>query len=74
MNGSAKSASHVIANGNVNLASDDRDVLVVKAGPKFELIAQNPVGEWMMATPAISDGVLYVRSAKRFRRLDGRPA
>jgi hypothetical protein len=26
-------------------------------------VAQNPVGEWMMATPAISDGVLFVRSA-----------
>ena len=35
-----------------------------KAGEKFELLSENPVGEWMMASPAISDGVLYIRSAK----------
>jgi hypothetical protein len=37
-------------------------VFVVKAGPKYELLAKNPVGEVMMATPAISDGLLIVRT------------
>jgi hypothetical protein len=35
---------------------------VVKAGPKYELLSKNPVGEVMMATPAISDGLLIVRT------------
>jgi hypothetical protein len=43
------------------LSSEDGDVFVVKAGPKYELLATNPVGEVMMATPAISDGLVIVR-------------
>jgi outer membrane protein assembly factor BamB len=72
--GSAHSASPVIANGNMYLASEDGDLFVVKTGPKFELMAQNPVGEWMMATPAISDGVLYIRSAKQIIAIAEKPA
>jgi hypothetical protein len=34
---------------------------VVKAGPKYELLSTNRVGEVMMASPAISDGLLIVR-------------
>ena len=34
----------------------------MKAGPKYELLSKNPVGEVMMATPAISDGLLIVRT------------
>jgi len=44
------------------LASQDGDVLVVRAGRKFELLATNPMGQPLMATPAISDGMLIVRS------------
>jgi hypothetical protein len=33
----------------------------VKAGPEFELLAVNPVGETVMASPAVSAGVLFVR-------------
>jgi hypothetical protein len=39
-------------------------VLVVAAGRKFEHVATNPMGELLMATPALSDGVMYVRSSK----------
>jgi hypothetical protein len=34
---------------------------VVKAGPSFELLATNPVGEVVMATPAISSGMIFIR-------------
>jgi len=37
---------------------------VVKAGPKYELLATNPVGEVLMATPAIAEGALIVRGLK----------
>ncbi len=62
--GNSFSASPVMANGNIYVGSEDGDVFVLKAGEKFELISENPVGEWIMASPAISDGVLYIRSAK----------
>ena len=32
------------------------------AGPKFELLAANPLGDPCMATPAISDGMIFLRT------------
>ncbi len=60
--GGAFTASPVASDGKIYLSSEDGDVFVVKAGPKYELLAKNPVGEVMMATPAISDGLLIVRT------------
>lgn len=60
--GGAYSASPIAADGRLYLASEDGDIHVVRAGPKFELLASNPMGEVLMATPAISRGRLLVRS------------
>ncbi len=62
--GGAFTASPVASDGKIYLSSEDGDVFVVKAGPKYELLATNPVGEVMMATPAISGGLLIVRGLK----------
>jgi outer membrane protein assembly factor BamB len=59
--GGAFTASPVASDGKLYLSSEDGEVFVVKAGPKHELLATNTVGEVMMATPAISDGLLIVR-------------
>lgn len=59
---SSFSASPVAADGKVYAPSEDGDVFVIKAGPKFELLATNPMGEALMGTPAISDGMLILRS------------
>nr|MBA3255876.1 PQQ-binding-like beta-propeller repeat protein [Pyrinomonadaceae bacterium] len=55
--GGAFTASPVASDGKIYLSSEDGEVFVVKAGPKYELLATNPVGQVMMATPAISDGL-----------------
>ena len=60
--GGAFTASPVASDGKIYLSSEDGDVFVVKAGSKYELLSKNPVGEVMMATPAISDGLLIVRT------------
>jgi outer membrane protein assembly factor BamB len=60
--GGAFTASPVASDGKIYLSSEDGDVFVVKAGPKYELLSKNPVGEVMMATPAISDGLVIVRT------------
>jgi len=60
--GGAFTASPVASDGKIYLSSEDGDVFVVKAGPKYELLATNPVGEVMMASPAISDGLVIVRA------------
>ena len=59
--GSGFSGSPVASDGKIYLPSEDGDVFVVKAGPKFELLKTNPIGEPLMATPAISDGMIFVR-------------
>jgi outer membrane protein assembly factor BamB len=56
------SASAVAANGRLYYTSEDGDVYVVKAGPVYELLATNPLGEVAMATPAISEGTLLFRT------------
>ena len=62
--GGAFTSSPVASDGKLYLLSEDGDVFVVKTGPKYELLATNPVGEVMMASPAISDGLLIVRGVK----------
>jgi outer membrane protein assembly factor BamB len=54
-------ASPVAADGRLYFTSEENGVVVVNAGPKFEKVAVNPVGEVCMATPAISDGMIFVR-------------
>jgi outer membrane protein assembly factor BamB len=55
-------ASAVASGGRVYFTSEDGDVYVVKAGPAFELVATNTLGEVAMATPAISEGTLIFRT------------
>lgn len=60
--GSGFSASPVAANGKLYFVSEDGDAYVIRAGPTFEVLASNAMGEICMATPAISEGVLYFRT------------
>jgi outer membrane protein assembly factor BamB len=62
--GSGYSASPVAADGRIYLSSEDGEMLVVMAGPAFKHIATNSMGEPLMATPALSEGVMYVRSSR----------
>jgi len=55
-------ASPVAADGKLYFSSEDSGVFVVKAGPQYELLSENPMGEIVMATPAISDGIMFVRT------------
>ena len=55
-------ASPIAADGRLYFAGEDGDVFVVKAGPQYELLATNPIGEAIVATPAISEGMIFVRS------------
>ena len=59
------------AAGRIYLASEDGDVFVVRAGRKFELLATNPMGEILMATPAISGNLLIVRTGTQIVAVRG---
>jgi outer membrane protein assembly factor BamB len=60
--GAGFSSSPVAADGRLYFSSEDGEVFVVKAGPAFELLATNPMGAVIMATPAISGGMIFVRT------------
>ena len=57
-------ASPVAGDGNVYLASDSGSVIVLKAGSRFEVLAENDLGESIGATPALADGTVFVRTAR----------
>lgn len=60
--GDSYTASPVAADGRLYFVSEQGQVRVVKAGPVFELLAVNTVDDYVMATPAISNGSLLIRS------------
>jgi len=54
-------SSSVLAGGLVYMPNDNGVITVIKPGPKFEYVAKNPIGERMYASPAISNGKIYLR-------------
>jgi outer membrane protein assembly factor BamB len=62
--GSGFTASLVASGGNVYIAAETGEIYVVRAKAEFELVAENDMGEVLMATPAIADGTLYVRGQR----------
>jgi outer membrane protein assembly factor BamB len=59
----AASASPVAANGRLYFVGDEGQTTVLEAGPKFNVLARNPLGEKVQASPAIADGRFYIRTA-----------
>ncbi|MBI1358204.1 MAG: PQQ-binding-like beta-propeller repeat protein [Acidobacteria bacterium] len=55
-------SSLVAANGKLYMASEDGDVVIVKMGKEYEVIATNTIAdEFFIATPAIAEGEIYLR-------------
>src|SRR5450759_1649362 len=55
-------SSPVAANGKLYLSTEDGDVVVLKMGEKFEVLATNTLADQVfIATPAIMDGAIYLR-------------
>ena len=71
--GSGFSASPVAADGKIYLSNEDGEILVIAAGDKFSQVATNSMGELLMATPAFSEGVMYVRSAQSLFAIGRKP-
>jgi len=58
------SASPLVIGDKVYCFSEDGDVYVLKTGPEFEVLAVNSIGEGIMATPAVLDGMIFLRTIK----------
>jgi outer membrane protein assembly factor BamB len=54
----------VLADGKIYVTSEDGLTTVVKAGPKFEVLAENALNDYCLSSPAISDGHIFIRTAQ----------
>jgi len=57
-------ASLVAADGKIYCPAENGSVYVIQAGPEYQLLARNRMGEPCFGTPAISNGALYLRTTK----------
>jgi len=66
-------ASPVGANGKLYLATEDGDVVIVRMGDTFEVLATNTMeGQSFIASPVIVDGDIYLRSRTHLFRIGDR--
>ncbi len=63
--GKHHSASPVAAEGKVFYADDDGATFVVTASEKFDVVEKNKINETVYASPAFSDGQIFLRGEKR---------
>ena len=66
-------SSPVGANGRLYLASENEDVVVLRMGEKFEVLATNTMTDQVfIATPAIVGGEIYLRGQNRLFCIGGK--
>jgi outer membrane protein assembly factor BamB len=58
------SASPVLADGKIYITDEDGVTTVFKAGPKFELLAENNLDDYTLSSVAVSQGQIFLRTAK----------
>jgi outer membrane protein assembly factor BamB len=63
------SASPVSAGGNIYVTSEEGVTTVLKPGATFEVLAKNDLKERTLASCAIDEGVIYMRTAKHLWRI-----
>jgi hypothetical protein len=56
-------------NGKVFALSEDGDTYVIQAGPEFKVLGKNSLNEMALATPAVADGSLIIRTASKLYRI-----
>ena len=57
------SASPVLADGKIYITSEDGVTSVFRAGPKFELLAENKMDDYTLSSIAIKEGQIFLRTA-----------
>lgn len=58
------SASPVLADGKIYITNEAGLTTVLKTGPTFEELSRNPLNDYCLSSPAISDGQIFIRTAK----------
>ena len=56
------SASPVLADGRIYVTNEDGVTTVLRAGPEFEILAENDLDDYCLSSPAISEGQIFIRT------------
>jgi outer membrane protein assembly factor BamB len=56
------SSSLVLADGKIYATNEDGVTSVVKAGPQFEILAENSLEDYTLSSPVISNGQIFLRT------------
>jgi outer membrane protein assembly factor BamB len=57
------SASPVLADGRIYVTSENEGLTsVYTAGPTFQLLAENPLNDYTLSSPAMSEGQIFIRT------------
>jgi outer membrane protein assembly factor BamB len=67
--GGAFSASPLFADGKIYFQSEDGTTTVIEPGTTFKQVARNALGERSLASFAVADGALFVRTDKHLYRI-----
>jgi outer membrane protein assembly factor BamB len=61
----AYSSSPVLADGRLYVTSENEGLTTVfAAGPKFEVLSENPLDDYCLASPAVSNGQIFIRTER----------
>jgi outer membrane protein assembly factor BamB len=69
--GGGFSASPVHAGGHVYFLSEEGATTVVKAGKTYARVATNELGERALASPAVTNGAVFLRTESHLWRIGG---
>jgi outer membrane protein assembly factor BamB len=58
-------------NGKIFAVNEDGETFVMQAGPEFKVLGRNALGEMTLASPAVANGSLIMRTATRLYRIGG---
>ena len=59
---STYSGSFTMADGKLYITNEDGLTTVVRAGPKFEILAENDFDDYTLSSPAVSEGQIFIRT------------
>jgi outer membrane protein assembly factor BamB len=68
------SASPVLADGKIYVTNEEGLTSVIKAGPQFEILAENALNDYCLSSPAISDGQIFIRTTTHLWAIGKRQA
>jgi outer membrane protein assembly factor BamB len=68
------SSSPVLADGKLYISNEDGLTTVVKAGPAFEILSENPLDDYTLSSPAVSDGQIFIRTTAYLWAIGSRKA